>query len=113
KVTVLTLTGAAPSVTRELYFEGSYLSSRRIDQTVRAVLTGGAHGPTLLTYPEQPVVKAMITPDGTVWTSSPGVGRVRERLGASAGREQQAHRRDDVHGLGAARLHEGRFDGDG
>jgi|CZKU01.1.fsa_nt_gi hypothetical protein len=72
KVTVLTLTGAAPSVTRELYFEGSYLSSRRIDQTVRAVLTGGAHGPTLLTYPEQPVVKTMTTPDGTVWTSSPG-----------------------------------------
>ena len=42
KVTVLTLTGTTPSVTRELYFEGSYLSSRRIDQTVRAVLTGGA-----------------------------------------------------------------------
>ena len=72
KVTVLTLTGAAPSVTRELYFEGGYLSSRRIDQTVRAVLTGGAHGPTLLTYPQQPVVKTMTTSDGTVWTSSPG-----------------------------------------
>jgi len=47
KVTVLALDGAHASVTRELYFEGSYLSSRRVDSKVRMVLEGGAHGPQL------------------------------------------------------------------
>jgi Beta propeller domain len=47
KVTVLALDGPQPSVVRELYFEGSYLSSRRVASEVRFVLEGGAHGPAL------------------------------------------------------------------
>jgi len=47
KVTVLTLDGGSASVARELYFEGDYLSSRRVASKVRLVLEGGAHGPTL------------------------------------------------------------------
>ncbi len=41
KLTVVDLEGAAPRVERELYFEGSYTSSRRIGSTVRAVVSGG------------------------------------------------------------------------
>lgn len=47
KVTVLALEGASASVARELYFEGSYLSSRRVENRVRIVLQGGGHGPVL------------------------------------------------------------------
>lgn len=47
KITVLTLNGAAPTVNREVYFEGSYLSARRVGNHVRTVLSGGAHGPKL------------------------------------------------------------------
>jgi hypothetical protein len=47
KVTVLALDGSNASVLRELYFEGDYLSSRRVESKVRLVLEGGAHGPTL------------------------------------------------------------------
>jgi hypothetical protein len=47
KVTVLALDGSSASVLRELYFEGDYLSSRRVASKVRLVLQGGAHGPTL------------------------------------------------------------------
>ena len=47
KVTVLTLDGSNASVARELYFEGDYLSSRRVASKVRLVLEGGGHGPTL------------------------------------------------------------------
>ncbi len=54
KVTVLSITGTQASVTRELYFEGSYLSSRRIDSRVRVILTGGAHGPALVYTPTFP-----------------------------------------------------------
>jgi uncharacterized secreted protein with C-terminal beta-propeller domain len=50
KITVLTLAGTTPSVARELYFEGRYLSSRRVGNHVRTVLQGGAHGPTIKTY---------------------------------------------------------------
>jgi hypothetical protein len=35
KITVLTLNGAAPTVNREVYFEGSYLSARRVGNHVR------------------------------------------------------------------------------
>lgn len=48
KITVLTLTGNVPAVARELYFEGNYLDSRRVDDHVRTVLSGYAHGPRLL-----------------------------------------------------------------
>jgi hypothetical protein len=51
KVTVLALDGVQATVTRELYFEGSYVSSRRIDSKVRAILDGGAHGPALEYWP--------------------------------------------------------------
>jgi hypothetical protein len=48
KITVLSLDGAgASSVTREMYFEGSYLDSRRVGTHVRTVLSGNAHGPKL------------------------------------------------------------------
>ncbi len=53
KVTVLSLADVAnPQVVREMYFEGSYLSSRRIGSHVRAVLTGDAHFPELQYYPQ-------------------------------------------------------------
>lgn len=48
KITVLTLAGGAPSVARELYFEGNYLDSRRVGPHVRTVLNGYVHGPKLL-----------------------------------------------------------------
>jgi len=51
KVTVLTIAGSTASVARELYFEGSYLSSRRVGSKVRVVLEGGAHGPQLAYSP--------------------------------------------------------------
>jgi hypothetical protein len=47
KATVLALDGSNASVLRELYFEGEYLSSRRVASKVRLVLQGGAHGPAL------------------------------------------------------------------
>lgn len=49
KVTVLSLDDAGNTqVTREVYFEGGYLDSRRVGQHVRTVLQGNAHGPKLL-----------------------------------------------------------------
>ncbi|MDC0679597.1 beta-propeller domain-containing protein [Sorangium atrum] len=51
KVTVLSLAGGAPSVVKELYFEGGYTSARRTGPNVRTVLTGGAHGPALPYWP--------------------------------------------------------------
>lgn len=40
KMTVIDLTGDAPEVLREVYTQGHYLSSRRIDGTVRSVIRG-------------------------------------------------------------------------
>jgi hypothetical protein len=54
KVTVLSIQGTTATVARELYFEGSYLSSRRIDERVRVILGGGAHGPALSYSPASP-----------------------------------------------------------
>src|SRR5437899_2347277 len=52
KITVLTLDDTAKAtVVGESWFEGSYLSSRRIGTRVRAVLNGGAHGPAVEYYP--------------------------------------------------------------
>lgn len=56
KITVIDLNGAAGTVSRELYFEGSYLSSRRIAGKVRTVLNGAAPGPVLKGYPETPAI---------------------------------------------------------
>jgi uncharacterized secreted protein with C-terminal beta-propeller domain len=50
KITVLQLNGTTATVARELYFEGRYLSSRRVGNHVRTVLQGGAHGPNIKTY---------------------------------------------------------------
>lgn len=61
KVTVLALDGANASVLRELYFEGSYLSSRRVASKVRVVLEGGAHGPMLDYNPVFPAQPATMT----------------------------------------------------
>ena len=47
KVTVMTLDGTTPTVTREVYFEGSYLDSRRVGSHVRTVFRGNQYGPTL------------------------------------------------------------------
>jgi|GEM_PF-141334 len=47
KITVLSLDSGAPQVTREMYFEGNYLDSRRVGTHVRTVLSGNAHGPKL------------------------------------------------------------------
>jgi len=47
KVTVMTLDGTTPSVAREVYFEGSYLDSRRVGSHVRTVFQGNQYGPTL------------------------------------------------------------------
>jgi hypothetical protein len=47
KITVLSIDGGTSSVTREMYFEGSYLDSRRVGTHVRTVLSGNAHGPKL------------------------------------------------------------------
>ncbi len=55
KVTVIDVQGTSTSVSRELYFEGGYLSSRRIDAQVRTVLQGAAPGPQLKFSPETPI----------------------------------------------------------
>jgi uncharacterized secreted protein with C-terminal beta-propeller domain len=47
KITVLKLDGTKPILTREVYFEGSYLDSRRVGTNVRTVLQGFAYGPKL------------------------------------------------------------------
>ncbi len=47
KVTVLTLQGTTPVLSREVYFEGSYLDSRRVGSQVRTVFQGFAYGPVL------------------------------------------------------------------
>ncbi len=53
KVTVLAVAadGASASVAREMYFEGFYDSSRRVDTHVRAVLGGATFGPQVAYYP--------------------------------------------------------------
>lgn len=58
KITVLTHDGVTAQVAREMYFEGSYLDSRRVGTHVRTVLSGHAHGPKLKhsvyeLYPDQ------------------------------------------------------------
>lgn len=45
KITVVGITNNQPRVEAETYFEGNYVSSRRVDAWVRTVITGGAHGP--------------------------------------------------------------------
>ncbi len=51
KLTIVELTGSTPTVVGEHWYEGNYLSSRRMGAEVRTVLTGGAHGPALPGWP--------------------------------------------------------------
>lgn len=52
KITVLSVAGGQTTgVQKELYFEGNYASSRRVDEHVRTVLSGGQHGPVINYYP--------------------------------------------------------------
>lgn len=52
KITVLGLNAGQPTgVLKEVYFEGSYASSRRINENVHSILSGGQHGPNLNYYP--------------------------------------------------------------
>jgi uncharacterized secreted protein with C-terminal beta-propeller domain len=71
KVTILAISGAVASVTRELYFEGSYLSSRRIDGRVRVIVTGGAHGPPLVYSPTFPPAKVTTAANGSTQYTTP------------------------------------------
>lgn len=48
KITVLDVAASPPVVTREVYFEGGYLDSRRVGNNVRTVLQNPAHGPKLV-----------------------------------------------------------------
>jgi predicted small secreted protein len=50
KVTVLSVENNAPRVLSEQYFEGNYVSSRRVDNQVRIVLTGALHEPRMLQW---------------------------------------------------------------
>jgi Beta propeller domain len=54
KITVLQISDAGVTPTRELYFEGEYSTSRRIDARVRVILNGGGHGPALDYAPQMP-----------------------------------------------------------
>lgn len=47
KISVLDVTGSTPTLSRELYFEGNYVSSRRHDAIVRGVIRGGFAAPNL------------------------------------------------------------------
>ncbi len=47
KITVMTLEGTTPTVTREVYFEGAYLNSRRVGPHVRTVFQSYQYGPKL------------------------------------------------------------------
>lgn len=47
KITLIDTKPATPKVRRELFIEGSYLSARRHDKTVRAVIQGGFRVPPL------------------------------------------------------------------
>jgi hypothetical protein len=52
KITVLEISDAGVTPTRELYFEGDYATSRRVDAHVRVILNGGGHGPQLSYAPD-------------------------------------------------------------
>lgn len=52
QVVVLDISTGSPTVERELFFEGEYLSSRREGDQVRVVLSGGAHLPRVDVYPD-------------------------------------------------------------
>ncbi len=81
KVTVMQLNGTTPTVTREVYFEGNYLDSRRVGPHVRTVFQGYQYGPALKTsiyelYPQttpgaNPVKEGDTTGSGGTTTTTP------------------------------------------
>jgi hypothetical protein len=52
QVVVLDISSGSPTVEREFFFEGDYLSSRREGNQVRVVLSGGAHLPNVNVMPQ-------------------------------------------------------------
>ena len=71
KVTILSLSGVQATLAREFYFEGTYLSSRRIDKLVHGILTGGAHGPAISYSPQFPMATTFTNPSGSTQTPTP------------------------------------------
>jgi len=70
KVTVVSLDDLKnPKVLAEDYFEGQYLSSRRIGTRVRGVLNGGSHGPAIEYWPNDYYTSHAIIPN---WRPSRG-----------------------------------------
>ena len=54
-VTVFDVSGAAPAVVHEQHLEGSYVSARRTDDTVRFVTVAPRRGPDLILWPDRNV----------------------------------------------------------
>jgi hypothetical protein len=75
KLTVLQVAGNSAQVAREVYFEGNYLSSRRVGNHVRTVLSGAQRGPSLPTWPvDDAVVVGGTTSAGAPSSSSSSSG---------------------------------------
>jgi uncharacterized secreted protein with C-terminal beta-propeller domain len=72
KVTVMRLDGTTPVVTREVYFEGSYLDARRVGPHVRTVLQGYQYGPRL-SYDISKYIPQPLPPS---YPAAPGSGPV-------------------------------------
>lgn len=70
KLTVLQVSGASASVTREVYFEGNYQSSRRVGTHVRTILGGSQTGPSLPTWPTTGVASTSVAGGSTSSGSS-------------------------------------------
>ncbi len=78
KVTVLTVEGNRPAVVSEQYFEGNYVSSRRVDNQVRIVLTGHLHEARSATFDA-----GWQTPPATVAEALSRLETMRSRLHVS------------------------------
>jgi Beta propeller domain len=78
KVTVLSVENNAPRVLSEQYFEGNYVSSRRVGNQVRIVLTGALHEPRTLAWDQ-----GWYAPPATIAEAVARLETVRTRLHAS------------------------------
>lgn len=78
KVTVLAVENNAPRILSEQYFEGNYVSSRRVDNQVRIVLTGALHEPRSLQWDP-----SWYTQPATIAEAVARLETVRSRLHAS------------------------------
>ena len=59
KITVFSLDGASAVLVAEHWFEGTYVSSRRVGTSVRAVIDGLAHGPVI--DPNPPATREQVS----------------------------------------------------